>query len=416
VNLVWGNEVVSKASLTGAKILLAVTGSIAAYKSADLVRRLQDVGAEVRVVMTKAACEFITPLTMQTLSGHPVAVDLLDIVQESTMGHITLARWADWVLIAPASADSIARLAQGRADDLLTALCSASESPLAICPAMNNKMWTNSATQDNLQVLKKRGVQVLGPASGEQACGEEGEGRLLEPSDIVNELALLAVPKALKGKHIVITAGPTHEPIDPVRYIANRSSGKMGFAIAKAAVEAGAHVTLVSGPVHLTTPTGVNRVDVKTAQMMHDAVIENIAGCDIFIACAAVADYQLEHIEKSKIKKTDNDLLQLKLVPTVDIVSTVVRRESKPFVVGFAAETDDVIGYAQAKLERKNLDMIAANFVGEGKGFAVDDNALEVFWAQGKQTLPLASKSQLARDLMTLIIEQYNAKNSIKNS
>jgi len=281
---------------------------------------------------------------------------------------------------------------------------------------MNNKMWTNSATQDNLQVLKKRGVQVLGPASGEQACGEEGEGRLLEPSDIVNELALLAVPKALKGKHIVITAGPTHEPIDPVRYIANRSSGKMGFAIAKAAVEAGAHVTLVSGPVHLTTPTGVNRVDVKTAQMMHDAVIENIAGCDIFIACAAVADYQLEHIEKSKIKKTDNDLLQLKLVPTVDIVSTVVRRESKLFVVGFAAETDDVIGYAQAKLERKNLDMIAANFVGEGKGFAVDDNALEVFWAQGKQTLPLASKSQLARDLMTLIIEQYNAKNSIKNS
>jgi len=281
---------------------------------------------------------------------------------------------------------------------------------------MNNKMWTNSATQDNLQVLKKRGVQVLGPARGEQACGEEGEGRLLEPSDIVNELALLAVPKALKGKHIVITAGPTHEPIDPVRYIANRSSGKMGFAIAKAAVDAGAHVTLISGPVHLTTPTGVERVDVKTAQMMHDAVIENMAGCDIFIACAAVADYQLEHVEKSKIKKTDNDLLQLKLVSTVDIVSTVASREIKPFVIGFAAETDDVIGYAQAKLERKNLDMIAANFVGEGKGFAVDDNALEVFWPQGKQTLPLASKSQLARDLMTLIIEQYNAKNSIKNS
>jgi len=281
---------------------------------------------------------------------------------------------------------------------------------------MNNKMWTNSATQDNLQVLKKRGVQVLGPARGEQACGEEGEGRLLEPSDIVNELALLAVPKALKGKHIVITAGPTHEPIDPVRYIANRSSGKMGFAIAKAAVDAGAHVTLISGPVHLTTPTGVERVDVKTAQMMHDAVIENMAGCDIFIACAAVADYQLEHVEKSKIKKTDNDFLQLKLVPTVDIVSTVASREIKPFVIGFAAETDDVIGYAQAKLERKNLDMIAANFVGEGKGFAVDDNALEVFWPQGKQTLPLASKSQLARDLMTLIIEQYNAKNSIKNS
>jgi len=408
--------VVSKSSLVGAKILLAVTGSIAAYKSADLVRRLQDVGAEVRVVMTKAACEFITPLTMQTLSGHPVAIDLLDIVQESTMGHITLARWADWVLVAPASADSIAKLAQGRTDDLLSALCSASESPLAICPAMNNKMWTNPATQDNLQTLRKRAVQVLGPASGEQACGEQGEGRLLEPADIVNELAHLAVPKELTGKRVVITAGPTHEPIDPVRYIGNRSSGKMGFAVAKAAAEAGAEVYLVAGPVHVTTPTGVNRLDVKTAQQMHDAVMENMMECDIFIACAAVADYQPEQLETRKIKKTEQDNLQLKLVPTIDIVSAVAKQDIKPFVVGFAAETDDVTAYAQDKLERKSLDMIAANQVGDGIGFAVDENALQVFWPKGSQTLPLATKSQLARDLMTLIIEQYNAKNSIKNS
>ncbi len=406
----------NKSSLADAKILLAVTGSIAAYKSADLVRRLQDVGAEVRVVMTKAACEFITPLTMQTLSGHPVAIDLLDIVQESTMGHITLARWADWVLVAPASADSIAKLALGRTDDLLSALCSASESPLAICPAMNNKMWTNPATQDNLQLLRKRGVQVLGPASGEQACGEQGEGRLLEPVDIVNELAHLAVPKKLIGKRVVITAGPTHEPIDPVRYIGNRSSGKMGFAVAKAAVEAGADVSLIAGPVHMTTPTGVNRLDVKTAQQMHDAVMDNITECDIFIACAAVADFRPEHVENSKIKKTEQNNLQLKLVPTVDIVSAVAKQDIKPFVVGFAAETNDVTVYAQDKLERKKLDMIAANHVGEGMGFAVDENALQVFWPEGSQTLPLAAKSQLARDLMTLIIEQYNAKNSIKNS
>ncbi|NOQ94305.1 MAG: bifunctional phosphopantothenoylcysteine decarboxylase/phosphopantothenate--cysteine ligase CoaBC [Methylophaga sp.] len=406
----------SKSSLSGVNIVLAVTGSIAAYKSADLVRRLQDVGADIRVVMTNAACEFITPLTMQTLSGHPVALDLLDIVQESTMGHITLARWADWVLIAPASADSIARLAQGRTDDLLTALCSASESPLAIAPAMNNKMWTNPATQDNLQTLRNRGVQVLGPARGEQACGEQGEGRLLEPLDIVNELAILAVPKRLQGKHVVITAGPTHEPIDPVRYIGNRSSGKMGFAVAKAAAEAGAKVTLVSGPVHLTTPTGVTRVNVETAQQMHDEVMRNVAECTIFIACAAVADYQPESIESCKIKKDRNDTLQLNLVPTTDILSAVASYGVKPFVVGFAAETDNVVEYAQAKLERKKLDMIAANHVGEGVGFAVDDNALHVFWQNSSQTLPLAPKSQLARDLMTLIIEQYNAKNSIKNS
>lgn len=407
---------VSKTSLRDTKVLVAVTGSIAAYKAADLVRRLQDVGVEVRVVMTQAACEFITPLTMQTLSGHPVALDLLDIVQESTMGHITLARWADWILVAPASADSIARLAQGRADDLLSALCSASESPLAICPAMNNKMWTNSATQDNLRTLRKRGVQVLGPGRGEQACGEQGEGRLLEPSEIVEALSLLAVPKVLSGKHVVITAGPTYEPIDPVRFIGNRSSGKMGFAVAKAAAEAGAQVSLISGPVHLETPTEVKRLNVETAKQMSEAVMSKMQQCDIFIACAAVADYQPLQSEKSKIKKSDKEHLQLNLVPTEDIVSTVASRDNKPFVVGFAAETDNVTGYAQNKLKQKKLDMIAANQVGEGKGFAVDENALQVFWPTGSQTLPLAAKGQLARDLMTLIIEQYNAKNSTKNS
>ena len=395
--------------LLGKQIVVGVTGSIAAYKSAELVRRLQDAGAHVRVVMTRAACEFITPLTMQTLSGFPVAIDLLDDVQEATMGHITLARWADWIVIAPATADTLSRIVQGRSDDLLTAICLASESPLAICPAMNNKMWTNRATQDNVNILIKRGVTILGPASGEQACGELGEGRLLEPQEIVNELKLLSVPKELEGKHIVITAGPTHEAIDPVRYIGNRSSGKMGFALAKSAVEAGAKVTLIAGPVHLSTPLGIERIDVESASQMLDKVMSAVKQCDIFIACAAVADYQPEQIQKSKIKKTKQDVLKLNLVPTVDIVATVARQEAKPFVVGFAAETDDVTRYAQEKLKKKNLDMIAANHVGEGKGFAVDDNALDVFWSQGNKTLSLTNKTQLARNLMRVIIEQYGS-------
>ncbi|MDH5358892.1 MAG: bifunctional phosphopantothenoylcysteine decarboxylase/phosphopantothenate--cysteine ligase CoaBC, partial [Gammaproteobacteria bacterium] len=329
----------SEHSLSDKNIIVAVTGSIAAYKSADLVRRLRDVGAEIRVVMTKAACEFITPLTLQTLSGHPVAIELLDADQESAMGHITLARWADWILVAPASADSIARLAQGRSDDLLSALCLASESPLALAPAMNNKMWDSQATQDNLKILRQRGAQILGPASGDQACGEQGEGRLLEPMEIVFEMAQLAVPEKLKGKRVIITAGPTYEPIDPVRFIGNRSSGKMGFSIAKAAAEAGAEVTLITGPVHLSTPTNVARIYVETAQQMHDAVMEVIPHCDLFIACAAVADYRPEKSD-NKIKKTQQNTLQLNLSPTVDIVSAVASLVDKPFVVGFAAETE----------------------------------------------------------------------------
>ena len=402
--------------LTKKNIVLGVTGSIAAYKAAELIRRLREAGAEVRVVMTKAACEFITPLTLQTLSGQPVAIDLLDADQESAMGHITLARWADWILIAPASADVIARLVHGRTNDLLSALCSASESPLAIAPAMNNKMWENKATQENVEILTARGVQIFGPASGDQACGEQGEGRLLEPTSIVQELARLVVPGKLQSKKVVITAGPTYEPIDPVRFIGNKSSGKMGFAVAKAAKEAGAEVILIAGPVHLTTPAAVQRIDVETAQQMYDAVMDSLGSSDIFIACAAVADYRPKQVEDSKIKKSQQDQLQLSLTSTEDILSAVTKQENRPFTVGFAAETEQVVEYAQDKLRRKRLDMIAANEVGNGVGFEVDNNALNVFWPQGSQLLPLASKTQLARDLMTLIIERYYAKNSTQNS
>jgi phosphopantothenoylcysteine decarboxylase / phosphopantothenate---cysteine ligase len=402
--------------LAGKQIVVGVTGSIAAYKSADLVRRLRDAGAELRVVMTRAACEFITPLTLQTLSGHPVAIDLLDADQESAMGHITLARWADWILVAPASADVIARLAHGRADDLLSALILASESPLAISPAMNNKMWSNQATIDNLAVLRKRGVHVLGPASGDQACGEQGEGRLLEPTEIVAELNQLLVPKKLQGKQVLITAGPTYEAIDPVRFIGNRSSGKMGFAVAQAAIEAGAEVILIAGPVALATPTGVNRIDVETAQAMYDKVMTEVKASDIFISCAAVADYRPTKCVNNKIKKSEHETLQIELEPTIDIIAEVAQHKEQPFVVGFAAETENIAAYALDKLQRKGLDMIAANQVGDDVGFAVEQNALQVFWKNNTHTLALAPKAQLARDLMTLIIEQYYAKDSIKTA
>jgi len=403
--------------LAGKHIVVGVSGSIAAYKAADLIRRLRDQGAEIRVVMTHGAAEFITPLTLQTLSGHPVAMELLDADQESAMGHIALARWADWVLIAPASADTIARLTQGRADDLLSALILATESPLVLAPAMNNKMWSHQATQDNLASLRSRGVHIIGPASGDQACGEQGEGRLLEPTDIVAELAKLAVPRQLQGKQVVITAGPTYEPIDPVRFIGNRSSGKMGFALAQAAYEAGAEVTLIAGPVSLATPTGVKRVDVETAQQMLEAVTAETRQTDIFISCAAVADYKPVQAKANKIKKATHDKLVLKLEPTTDIVASVANMSEKNlFVVGFAAETRHITDYARDKLQRKKLDMIAANQVGDGQGFAVDDNALQVFWNGGEQLLPLAAKSQLARDLMTLIIKRFYAKNSTENS
>jgi phosphopantothenoylcysteine decarboxylase/phosphopantothenate--cysteine ligase len=404
-------------ALSGKQIVVGVSGSIAAYKSADLVRRLRDEGADVRVVMTQGAAEFITPLTLQSLSGHPVAMELLDADQESAMGHIALARWADWVLIAPASADTLARLAQGRGDDLLGALCLATEAPIAVAPAMNNKMWSHSATQDNLALLRQRSVAVIGPASGDQACGEIGEGRLLEPLEIIAELKQLAVPSRLQGRHVLITAGPTYEPIDPVRFIGNRSSGKMGFALAQAAQEAGADVTLIAGPVHLPTPSAVRRVDVETAAQMRDAVQRAVAGSDIFISCAAVSDFRPLQSEVNKIKKTAGNGLELHLEPTVDIVSEVASGDNRPaFIVGFAAETQELTHYARDKLERKKLDMIAANQVGQGQGFAVDENALQVFWNSGEATLPLKHKVQLARDLMTLIIRQFDAKNTTENS
>lgn len=404
-------------SLNGKKIVIGVTGSIAAYKAADLIRRLKDYGAEVRVMMTTGAAEFITPLTLQTLSGHPVAMTLLDADEESAMGHIALARWADWILIAPATADCLSRLVSGRADDILAAVCLATEAPIAVAPAMNNKMWSNAATQTNLALLKQRGISVIGPASGDQACGEQGEGRLLEPLDIVYELDRLMVPGLLAGKQVVITAGPTYEPIDPVRFIGNRSSGKMGFAIAQAAKEAGAKVTIIAGPVQLATPTAVRRINVETTEEMAFAVDDTLEACDIFISCAAVSDYRPTQVEQEKIKKTSQQSIQIELEPTIDIVSTVTNRHNKPsFVVGFAAETHNLTEYAKSKLARKKLDMIAANLVGENQGFAVDDNALHIIWTDGEQTLPLMPKTQLARELMTLIIKRFYAKNSIKNS
>ena len=398
-------------SLDGKKIVLGVTGSIAAYKAADLVRLLIKAGAVVKVVMTQAASEFITPLTMQTLSGSPVAMTLLDADEESTMGHIQLARWADWVLIAPASANTIAGLAHGRTEDLLTALCLATTAPIAVAPAMNNKMWSNEATQTNLATIADRGMQVLGPAEGEQDCGEQGEGRLLEPEQLVSELSQLILPAKLSGKRVVVTAGPTHEPIDPVRFIGNRSSGKMGFAIATAAAQAGAEVILIAGPVVLATPSNIQRVDVETAQQMF-AAIEKIEQIDIFIGCAAVADYRPGQYYDSKLKKTEDTARTIQITENKDIIAAVAQRKVKPFVVGFAAETDNVINYAKDKMERKQLDMVAANQVGKGLGFGVDTNTLHVFWQQGEAVLPLALKSHLARDLMRLIIDRYDAKNS----
>lgn len=401
----------------GKRILLGVTGSIAAYKAADLIRRLQDNGAEVRVMMTQGACQFITPLTLQTLSGFPVALNLLDADEESTMGHIALARWADWILVAPASADTLARLAHGRADDVLTATILASETPLAIAPAMNNKMWSHPATVDNLSMLKQRGAIILGPASGDQACGEVGEGRLLEPLDIIIELGRYLLPKVLAGKTVVITAGPTYEPIDPVRFIGNRSSGKMGFALAQAAVEAGADVILITGPVNLPTPAKVKRINVDTAAEMHQQSLQAAVHCSLFIGCAAVADYRVAEPASQKMKKTSEPNLHLQLVANPDIIADIATLKNRPeMVVGFAAETQDLAKYARQKLLSKKLDMIAANDVAEGQVFGADSNALQVFWPGGEMTLPAGTKGKLARDLITLIIDQYHAKNTTETA
>ena len=408
--------------LQGKNILLGVTGGIAAYKSAELTRRLRDAGAEVRVAMTRAATEFVTPLTFQALSGHPVHTQLLDENAEAGMGHIELARWADAVLIAPASADFIAKLAQGRADDLLSTLCLATRAPLAFAPAMNQAMWHDPATQTNCETLRQRGLLQFGPASGEQACGETGEGRMLEVPELVARLADCFEQGELQAVRIMITAGPTYEPIDPVRFIGNRSSGRMGFALAEAAREAGAAVTLISGPCHLATPERVQRIDVETAAQMHRAVFEQLPQCDIFIGAAAVADYRPAEPHRQKIKK-DRESLSLELTRNPDILSDVAHAPNRPFVVGFAAETENLEQNARDKLARKNLDMIAANLVGQSKtekqdiGFNSEYNALHVFWADGTATLELARKSALARQLMQLISNHYQInKNNEKNS
>lgn len=389
------------------RILLGVTGGIAAYKSAEIVRRLRERGAEVQVVMTGAARQFVTPLTFQALSGRPVRTDLWDEAAEAAMGHIELARWADRILVAPASADFLARLAHGLASDLLTTLCLATDVPIAVAPAMNRLMWANAATRANVALLAARGIEVIGPAEGDQACGETGPGRMVEPDVLAAAVIDRAARSgALAGRKVIVTAGPTRECIDPVRFITNRSSGKMGFAVAEAARDAGAEVILISGPVNVCTPPGVRRVDVETADQMLAAVNENLGGTDIFIAAAAVSDYRPLQVSTEKIKKT-SDSLMLALSRTTDILATVAAGAARPFVVGFAAETQNVERNALAKLEGKNLDMIAANQVGEGLAFDQDDNALTVYWRGGGRELKRAGKAQIAAELVALIAERF---------
>jgi phosphopantothenoylcysteine decarboxylase/phosphopantothenate--cysteine ligase len=392
------------------RVLLGVTGGIAAYKSAEIVRRLKERGAEVQVVMTAGARHFVTPLTFQALSGRPVRTDLWDEAAEAAMGHIELARWPDRILIAPASADFLARLAHGLADDLLTTLCLATDVPISVAPAMNRLMWANAATQANVATLRERGVALLGPGEGDQACGETGPGRMLEPADLADAvLAPSATQGSLHGRKVVVTAGPTRERIDPVRFITNRSSGKMGYAVAEAARDAGAEVVIVSGPVNVPTPRDVTRVNVETAEQMMNAVNEHLAGTDIFIAAAAVSDYRAVQVSPEKIKKT-SDSMVIALMRTPDILATVAAGTSRPFVVGFAAETQNVERNALAKLEGKKLDMIAANQVGEGLAFDCDDNALTVYWPDGKRELPRAPKCRLAADLIAVIAELFHAR------
>jgi len=385
-----------------------VSGGIAAYKSAEIVRLLRKQGCEVRVVMTASAQRFVTPLTFQALSGQTVHSDLFDIAQEQAMSHIHLARWADALLIAPASADLLAKMAHGLADDLLSTLCLAAQCPVYLAPAMNQAMWQHPAVKDNLALLRQRGVRVIGPASGEQACGEQGLGRMSEPSAICDVLMATDTTALLAGRKVMITAGPTREPIDPVRFISNRSSGRMGYAIAEAARDAGAQVTLVSGPVALPSPHGVRVIAVESAKAMHDGVMRRIDDCDIFIGAAAVADYRPAQVADAKLKKHD-DTLAIVLEKNPDIIATVASLARKPFVVGFAAETDDLERYALGKLRDKNLDMIAANWVGQAEGgFDSERNALDVYWPGGHQALAMADKRELARRLILLIAQRRN--------
>jgi phosphopantothenoylcysteine decarboxylase/phosphopantothenate--cysteine ligase len=392
----------------GKHILLGVTGGIAAYKSPDVVRRLAERGAEVQVVMTAGAREFVAPLTFQAVSGREVRSDLWDETAERAMSHIELARWANLVLVAPATADFIAHLAHGLADNLLTTVCLATDAPLAIAPAMNRQMWMNAATQANVATLRARGVHVLGPDSGSQACGETGEGRMMEPADIAAAVfGVLPAEGPLQGRKVLITAGPTRERIDPVRFISNRSSGKMGYAVAQAARDRGAEVVLVSGPVNLCAPPGVRRLGVETAAQMYDAVMAEIPGTDIFIATAAVADYRPASPANLKIKKV-SDTLEIQMERTIDILAAVAQRGDRPYTVGFAAETNDVEKHALAKLTKKNLDLIAANEVGDSKVFDQDENSLLLLWPHGgRQELGTGAKSELAVKLVDFITARF---------
>ena len=395
----------------GLRIILGVTGGIAAYKSLDLVRQLRERGAEVQVVMTQSAKTFISPSAFQAVSGRRVRDDLWDEAAEAAMGHIELARWADLVLIAPATANVMGSLAVGLAGDLLTTLVLAAQVPVILAPAMNQAMWANQAVQQNRTLLEGRGIRFLGPAEGEQACGDQGLGRMVEPADIVQaifEAPIQVASQSLKGLTTVITAGPTREPIDPVRYITNRSSGKMGFALAAAAQQAGAHVILVSGPVSIDTPPGVDKVEVETAEEMYEAVHLRVKEADLFIACAAVSDYRpvTEANEKLKRKETT---LSLELVRSPDTLASVAKLDNGPFTVGFAAETQNVTKNARAKLIKKRLDMIAANRVGPDCGFDQETNSLKVFWKDGDIELEQASKPVIARRLVQLIAECYRS-------
>ncbi len=395
-------------TLVGKRILLGITGGIAAYKSAELTRRLRDQGAVVRVVMTPAATQFITPLTLQAVSGHRVHTELLDHEAEAAMGHIELARWADLILIAPATANFIARLSNGLADDLLLTLCLASAAPLFLAPAMNQQMWQHPATQENIARLQARGVSLLGPARGAQACGETGPGRLLEPEELARALTAVGSKGQLAGINMLVSAGPTREFIDPVRYLSNRSSGRMGYAVARAAAAAGATVTLVSGPVTLAPPARVKLIDVTSAAQMRDGILGCAAASDIFVATAAVADYRAPAPAPQKLKKQGAELL-LSLEQTPDILAEVAALPKAPFTVGFAAETDNLHANAQHKLTQKKLNMIAANRVGDGLGFEREENALEIFWPGGSESLATAPKETLARQLLDIIAVRYRA-------
>ena len=388
--------------------MLGITAGIAAYKGAELARLLVKEGADVQPVMTPAAGKFLGPMTLQAITGRTVRADLFDPQHEAAMGHIELARWAHLVLVAPATADFLARLSAGMADDLMTTLCLATRAPVIVAPAMNQAMWSHPATAANVTRLTGRGVQVVGPDVGDQACGDHGPGRMLEPSAIVDAL----VPRGghrLAGRRALVTAGPTREAIDPVRFIANRSSGKMGFAVAEALAARGAAVTLVSGPVALVTPPGVERVDVESAREMRDAVLAALPGKDLFVASAAVADYRPVDVSPDKIKKAD-ETLTIALSRNPDILGEVAARPDRPFCVGFAAETREVADYAEKKRRAKRLDMIAANEVGESCGFEQDDNALLVLWEGGQAELPRQNKSRLAAQLVELIADRFDAQ------